>query len=149
MPRTPLDPAMSNRKDTRKRASSSRQMPSKLDINYLLNFRPSDSSKNLNPSHPSSSSSQKHPVSSPIHSTTIHESINRESEDFPILPMPVPAVHDFTKRKSKDRPHKCETCGFSFGQRSDRNKHVRTVHLRQRPFSCFYCSQTFGEKGNL
>eukprot|EP00171_Calliarthron_tuberculosum_P014462 IDg14462t1 len=30
------------------------------------------------------------------------------------------------KRKSKDRPHECETCQFSFAQRSDLGKHIRT-----------------------
>lgn len=51
--------------------------------------------------------------------------------------------------KSKDRPYACEICNFPFAQRSDRNKHVRTVHFGERPFVCPHCNQTFGEKGNL
>lgn len=61
-----------------------------------------------------------------------------------------PASASRQKRsKSTDRPFECHICHFSFAQRSDRNKHIRTVHFRERPFMCEYCHQTFGEKGNL
>lgn len=112
----------------RRRKQAAHTTASKLDIDYLLNSRPPSastqpsSSRSVQPSRASSSSS---------HAPQIH------------------IHHDSSKRKSKDRPFECEICGFSFSQRSDRNKHIRTVHLGERPFTCSYCSQTFGEKGNL
>lgn len=98
--------------------------PSKHDIDFILN----------------------NPQSSSAHASSRHSGVvrgssasNRRSHNRP----------EVSKRKSKDRPYECDICGFSFGQRSDRNKHIRTVHLGERPFTCTYCNQTFGEKGNL
>lgn len=119
---------MADRRDKRRKPPSSittansAKPSSKLNIDYLLN-----SSRTMTSSVPDKTSATytRHGV----------------PPSFNAIPKP--------KRKSKERPHECEMCGFSFGQRSDRNKHIRTVHFRERPYSCEYCSQSFGEKGNL
>lgn len=111
----------------KRRKPASRASSSKFDIDYLLNSRPPTSA------HAGSSRSGQ---SSRAHSGATSSA-------------PIHIHHETSKRKSKDRPYECEVCGFSFSQRSDRNKHIRTVHLGERPFTCSYCSQSFGEKGNL
>lgn len=103
---------------------------SKLDIGYLLN----SSGSGAGPSQQSYT-----PVDMNLEPPASQSSASIGSSSS--RPHP--------KAPQKERPYECEICHFPFAQRSDRNKHVRTVHFRERPFSCQYCSQTFGEKGNL
>lgn len=134
------DIKMSDKRGERKKDSGRASSSSKHDIDYLLNRRVTSSS-----STPSTNSPQHgQGVSSP----TTHQGQASSSTAQGSSSNTAHYV-DASKRKSKERPYECEICKFSFGQRSDRNKHVRTVHLRERPFTCHYCSQTFGEKGNL
>lgn len=131
MPRTSaVDIRMDGRDKRRKHSPSSEG--SKLNIDYLLN-----SSRAGGSSHQgtTSSSANRHARSTSSGGSSQSHSLQ--------------AAQEAGKKKSKDRPHECEMCGFSFGQRSDRNKHIRTVHFGERPYTCEYCSQSFGEKGNL
>lgn len=43
----------------------------------------------------------------------------------------------------------CPQCEATFRRRSDRNRHVRVVHEKQRPFACPTCQNRFGEKSNM
>lgn len=43
----------------------------------------------------------------------------------------------------------CEFCPSRFRRKSDRNRHVRVVHQKQRPFVCDRCQAAFGEKSNM
>lgn len=40
----------------------------------------------------------------------------------------------------------CEFCNSKFRRKSDKNRHVRVVHEKSRPFVCPICEKTFGEK---
>lgn len=40
----------------------------------------------------------------------------------------------------------CEHCNSKFRRKSDKNRHVRVVHEKSRPFVCPICEKTFGEK---
>lgn len=40
----------------------------------------------------------------------------------------------------------CELCDSKFRRKSDKNRHVRVVHEKSRPFVCPVCEKTFGEK---
>lgn len=40
----------------------------------------------------------------------------------------------------------CEQCNSKFRRKSDKNRHVRVVHEKSRPFVCPMCEKTFGEK---
>ena len=48
---------------------------------------------------------------------------------------------------SKD--YKCESCGKSFGQKDNLERHVMTVHEKIKAYQCEYCDKNFGEKQNL
>lgn len=107
-------------------AGNTRNPGSKHDLQYILNSQGAASSA-------SSSYTPLENAPASAHSASL-----------------TPASSSRQKRsKSTDRPFECHICHFSFAQRSDRNKHIRTVHFRERPFMCEYCHQTFGEKGNL
>jgi hypothetical protein len=43
----------------------------------------------------------------------------------------------------------CDQCEKSFGHKSNLNKHVKTVHLKQKNFKCEHCEKSFGQKGHL
>lgn len=43
----------------------------------------------------------------------------------------------------------CDQCNQRFGRRSDRNRHIRVVHEKQRPFACPTCHAAFGERSNM
>lgn len=43
----------------------------------------------------------------------------------------------------------CDSCPARFRRKSDRNRHVRVVHEKQRPFVCNICQSAFGEKSNM
>jgi Zinc finger, C2H2 type len=48
----------------------------------------------------------------------------------------------------KQRPFVCPTCHSAFGEKSNMVKHIRMVHENIRMFQCPYCSATFGQRGN-
>jgi len=153
---------------TRKPPSSTN--PSRLDINYLLNnssnthdlhnlhnyhnnslstssssttstsssFSTPSPSPSPSPPHYLSSSYHPHSIITPTSSRSSSSSLSSSRSSRSTKPL-----------VGKDRPFACEICQFPFAQRSDRNKHIRTVHYGERPFSCQYCNQRFGEKGNL
>mmetsp|Transcript_12082 Transcript_12082/g.36847 ORF Transcript_12082/g.36847 Transcript_12082/m.36847 type:complete len:136 (-) Transcript_12082:547-954(-) len=53
---------------------------------------------------------------------------------------------------SSKRPKKtfsCNLCGVSFRRNFHLKRHVKNVHLRQRPFACEWCEAQFGLKSNL
>lgn len=43
----------------------------------------------------------------------------------------------------------CTTCGRMFPVKGNLNKHIRTIHLRQRPFDCQKCGKSFAQKSVL
>lgn len=51
----------------------------------------------------------------------------------------------------KERPYACpqDDCSSRFGQKSDLNKHFKTVHQKIKPYACPECGLTFGHRGNL
>ena len=48
-----------------------------------------------------------------------------------------------------ERPHKCNLCLSKFGHQGSLTKHIRAVHHKLKPFTCLYCGQRFSESGNL
>ena len=40
-------------------------------------------------------------------------------------------------------PNKCCICGKTFAQAGNAKRHVRLVHLHQRPYECKYCYVKF------
>lgn len=59
------------------------------------------------------------------------------------------AVQPPAKRATVSLP--CSHCGATFNQRSNLNKHIKTVHLNERPFVCkeAQCNASFGHKNLL
>lgn len=43
----------------------------------------------------------------------------------------------------------CEICGISFAKRSNKIRHIQTVHNRLKQFECDLCGQKFGLKADL
>lgn len=43
----------------------------------------------------------------------------------------------------------CEICGISFAKRSNKMRHIQTVHNRLKQFECDLCGQKFGLKADL
>ena len=48
-----------------------------------------------------------------------------------------------------EKPFRCEICQSCYKQKSDLNKHIRTVHENEKPFKCEICHSCFGRKSNL
>lgn len=115
-----------SRQHSRVRPAGKHETGSKHDIGYLLN----------------SSSTIAGPAVG-------YTPVDHRLSSLDSMDLATSSRHPSSKMKSKERPYECNICHFSFAQRSDRNKHIRTVHYRERPFVCEHCSQTFGEKGNL
>lgn len=118
----------SNISSSENRSDSSGHSPSKHDLQFILNTQAGNASAST-PYTPL----EGQPGTSGTRGGTSSE----------------PGSSRNRRTKSSDRPFECHICQFSFAQRSDRNKHIRTVHYRERPFMCDYCHQSFGEKGNL
>jgi len=49
----------------------------------------------------------------------------------------------------RQRPHQCKLCDMSFGQKSTLKTHLRFVHEKAKPFACDQCSSKFGQVGDL
>ena len=47
-----------------------------------------------------------------------------------------------------DSPHKCQTCGRTFNQRSNLKTHLLT-HTDIKPYSCIECSKVFRRNCDL
>gem|GEM_PF-4834878 len=45
--------------------------------------------------------------------------------------------------------HVCATCGKAFKKKGNLNRHIKTVHEKQKPFKCEHCGRTFGQKEHL
>jgi len=43
----------------------------------------------------------------------------------------------------------CDHCDYSCGREGNLNKHIRTVHLKQKAFHCGQCNKSFGQTSNL
>lgn len=56
-------------------------------------------------------------------------------------------INFWTSRNSRN--YDCEICFKKFGKRSGLNRHVLTVHEKQKNFNCTLCHKAFGEKGQL
>lgn len=48
-----------------------------------------------------------------------------------------------------DRPYKCGHCERAFRERGNLNKHVMSVHQKQKSFSCHICPKSFAFKDGL
>lgn len=66
------------------------------------------------------------------------------SEDFPDL-----RARDNHVRTIHHRDHGCHICVSRFKTRSDKNRHIRIVHERMRPYPCDECDARFSEKNKL
>ncbi|KAK1869247.1 hypothetical protein I4F81_011726 [Pyropia yezoensis] len=47
-----------------------------------------------------------------------------------------------------ERPYGCDTCGYRFQKKDHRDKHVRTVHEKLKPYLCPRCDSAFGQKSD-
>ncbi|CAI2736901.1 unnamed protein product [Dicrocoelium dendriticum] len=45
--------------------------------------------------------------------------------------------------KREEYPYACERCGKSFAAKARLQRHVTTVHLKQRDHTCEYCGKSF------
>jgi len=43
----------------------------------------------------------------------------------------------------------CDHCDKTFGQKGTLNRHINTVHLKQKNFKCEQCEYTCGQKDHL
>lgn len=67
----------------------------------------------------------------------------------PLFPGIAPSSASKKPNDKKKRVYTCDQCGRKFLQRSDRNKHEKTVHFKERKCYCKICGVGFGEVGNL
>ena len=56
--------------------------------------------------------------------------------------------NDHTKN-GIEKLHSCDMCDYKTKLKFDLNKHVKSVHLKLRPFSCTTCDKTFTQKTHL
>jgi hypothetical protein len=49
----------------------------------------------------------------------------------------------------KEKNHKCPTCDISFGEKGNLQHHIKTVHLNEKNYRCPNCDQSFGDKRDL
>lgn len=52
-------------------------------------------------------------------------------------------------KSTEGRAYECPQCDARFRRGSDRNRHIRMVHSRERPFECKQCGNLFGRKSFL
>ena len=49
----------------------------------------------------------------------------------------------------KEKPHACHLCTSSFGRKDKLKRHLDTVHSTEKPFKCHICSNAFNRKDKL
>ena len=69
--------------------------------------------------------------------------LRRFSENY-ALRQHIDRIHN----PNKTNDHECQRCHKKFGFKSDLNRHVRTVHERERGHDCAECGKSFGEARN-
>jgi uncharacterized Zn-finger protein len=48
-----------------------------------------------------------------------------------------------------ERPHRCDQCQYRSTTKGLLDKHIRTVHNKEKPFGCQICMARFGQKAHL
>lgn len=66
--------------------------------------------------------------------------------DASALTLHIKQVHMNMGLKTKSA---CETCGKYFHNKTNLQRHINTVHLNLRPFSCHLCNLSFGQQCQL
>lgn len=52
-------------------------------------------------------------------------------------------------RVTSDRPFQCKECGRAFRERGNMNKHVLSVHRKQKSHQCTQCTKSFAFRDGL
>ena len=60
-----------------------------------------------------------------------------------------PEMMTVIKNQEGQRNYKCDSCGKSFTQSGDLNKHIKTLHEGQKNYKCDSCGKSFAQSGNL
>jgi predicted nucleic acid binding AN1-type Zn finger protein len=47
------------------------------------------------------------------------------------------------------KKYMCDECDYKTNYNTDLNKHIKTIHKKEMPFSCDHCPKRFSSKGNL
>ena len=47
------------------------------------------------------------------------------------------------------RPYKCEKCGKRFTVQCNLNQHIKSIHIKDKPFKCKHCKLGFIRKDKL